>query len=38
MSLICEFFGIKISIYWDEHFPPHFHTEYGEIHKIEPIR
>ena len=30
MPLICEFFGIKIYMYWNEHFPPHFHAEYGE--------
>ncbi len=29
MPLICEFFGIKIYMYWDEHVPPHFHAEYG---------
>lgn len=29
MPLISEFFGIKIYMYWNEHFPPHFHAEYG---------
>lgn len=30
MPLICEFFGIKIYMYWDEHVPPHFHAEYAD--------
>lgn len=30
MPLISEFFGIKIYMYWKEHFPPHFHAEYNE--------
>ena len=29
MPLISEFFGIKIYMYWNEHFPPHFHAEYA---------
>ena len=29
MPLISEFFGIKIYMYWDDHFPPHFHAEYS---------
>lgn len=28
MPLVCEFFGIKIYMYWDEHMPPHFHAQY----------
>ena len=30
MPLVSEFLGIKIYMYWKEHFPPHFHAEYGE--------
>ncbi len=30
MPLICEYFGIKIYMYWNEHMPPHFHAEYGD--------
>lgn len=31
MPIICEFFGIKIYMYWDDHSPEHFHAEYGEF-------
>jgi hypothetical protein len=27
---ICEFYGISIYLYWDDHNPPHFHAIYGE--------
>lgn len=30
MSEISRFFGIVISMYYREHFPPHFHARYGE--------
>ena len=30
MSEISRFFGIVISMYHREHFPPHFHALYGE--------
>ncbi len=29
MPTICTFRGIKISIYWRDHMPPHFHATYG---------
>lgn len=29
MPTICMFRGIKISINWDDHNPPHFHAMYG---------
>ena len=29
MPTICMFRGIKISINWNEHRPPHFHAVYG---------
>ena len=29
MPEICRFFGIIIRMYFDEHNPPHFHTEFG---------
>lgn len=29
MPIICRFRGIKITINWDEHNPPHFHAKYG---------
>jgi len=33
MPEISRFFGIIISIFYDEHNPPHFHARYGD-HKI----
>ncbi|MDP4268251.1 MAG: DUF4160 domain-containing protein [Bacteroidota bacterium] len=30
MPQICRFFGIIISMFYDEHNPPHFHANYGE--------
>jgi len=30
MPEISRFLGIVISIYYNEHSPPHFHAEYGE--------
>jgi hypothetical protein len=37
MPLICEFYGIKIFMYWNEHIPPHFHAEYGELNALVSI-
>ena len=37
MPLISEFFGIKIYMYWNEHFPEHFHAEYGEFKALISI-
>jgi hypothetical protein len=30
MPIICKFLGITISMFWDDHVPPHFHARYGE--------
>ncbi|MBW1615380.1 MAG: DUF4160 domain-containing protein [Deltaproteobacteria bacterium] len=30
MPVISRFFGIVISMYWNDHLPPHFHAKYGE--------
>ena len=30
MPAISLFYGIKITMNWDEHNPPHFHVEYAE--------
>lgn len=38
MPLVSEFFGIKIYMYWDEHLPPHFHVEYGELKAMVSIK
>ncbi|MFZ4402747.1 MAG: DUF4160 domain-containing protein [Pseudobdellovibrionaceae bacterium] len=37
MPLISEFFGIKIYMYWDDHFPMHFHAEFGEFKALISI-
>ncbi len=37
MPIVCEFFGIKIYMYWDDHAPPHFHVEYDEHKAIISI-
>jgi hypothetical protein len=29
MPIVSEFFGIKIYMYWADHFPEHFHAEYS---------
>jgi len=29
MPTICEFFGIVIRMYYNDHLPPHFHAEYS---------
>ena len=31
MLRISEFFGIVISMYWDDHGEPHFHAEHAEF-------
>lgn len=33
MPIISRFLGIVITMYWDDHLPPHFHAKYGE-HEI----
>jgi hypothetical protein len=30
MPTISRFLGIIITMYWDDHAPPHFHAKYGE--------
>lgn len=37
MPLICEFFGIKISMFWNEHIPPHFQAGYGDFRVLISI-
>jgi hypothetical protein len=34
---ISDFFGIKISLYWDDHNPPHFHATYNEYEALVSI-
>jgi hypothetical protein len=40
MPRISEFFGIAIRMYYNDHWSPHFHAEYGEheaVYQIETI-
>ena len=30
MPIISKFLGIIITMYWDDHLPPHFHAKYSE--------
>lgn len=38
MPEICRFLGIIISMYFDEHNPPHFHVRYNEYRAVVAIR
>jgi len=38
MPEICRFLGIVISMYFDEHNPPHFHVRYNEYRAVIAIR
>ena len=38
MPIVSEFFGIKIYMYWADHFPAHFHAEYGEHKALVSIQ
>ena len=37
MPCICQFFGIALYIYYNDHLPPHFHAEYGEHEAVYEI-
>jgi hypothetical protein len=37
MPIISRFLGIIITMYWDDHLPPHFHAKYGEFEIIVHI-
>ena len=38
MPEICRFLGIVISMYFNEHNPPHFHVRYNEYRAVLGIR
>jgi len=38
MPEICRFLGIVISMYFDEHNPPHFHVQYNDYRAVIGIR
>lgn len=38
MPEISRFLGIVIKMFWDDHDPPHFHAEYGELCALVDIR
>lgn len=37
MPELCRFYGIRITIYFDDHLPSHFHAEYGEYEAVFSI-
>ncbi|MDW8327745.1 MAG: DUF4160 domain-containing protein [Anaerolineales bacterium] len=37
MPCICQFFGISIYMYYNDHLPAHFHAEYGEHEAVYVI-
>jgi hypothetical protein len=37
MPTVAYFYGIAISMYWDDHNPPHFHAKYGEFRAMVAI-
>ena len=37
MPELCRFFGIIITMFYDDHAPPHFHVRYGEHKAIMVI-
>ena len=37
MPVISRFLGIIISMFWNDHAPPHFHAKYGEFEIIVEI-
>lgn len=38
MPEICRFLGMVISMYFDEHNPPHFHVRYNDYRAVISIR
>jgi len=38
MPVVSRFLGIIISMYWDDHSPPHFHAKYAEYEITVNIR
>lgn len=37
MPRVCEFYGIIIFMYYNDHLPSHFHAEYGEHEAVYAI-
>lgn len=37
MPEISRFYGIVIKMFFDDHYPPHFHAEYGEYEALVNI-
>lgn len=37
MPEISLFYGIRVTMYWDDHNPPHFHAEYAEHRAVIDI-
>jgi len=37
MPEICRFFGVVITMYADDHYPPHFHARHGDFRAMIDI-
>lgn len=37
MPTISRFFGVAISMFWQDHMPPHFHVTYGDDEALVDI-
>ena len=37
MPEICRFYGIVIKMFYDDHYPSHFHAEYGSFEALIEI-
>jgi len=37
MPEISLFYGIRVTMYYDDHNPPHFHAQYGDYHALIDI-
>ncbi len=37
MPEISLFYGIRVTMYYDDHNPPHFHAQYSEYHALVDI-
>jgi len=38
MPRISEFFGVVVAMYFNDHFPPHFHAKYAEDEALIDIQ
>ena len=38
MPIVSRFLGITISMYWNDHSPPHYHAKYGQYEIMMEIK